>query len=293
MHKPISALVISGLLVFGIITTGLSLLSVPSAPGIQFHNDFENEVPHVYTRQDLKDHWNGASTSSVDGGNVEIVKDPVASGRNNVMRIFYPAGKYGEGPIWKTPVGKHEELYLSYDVMFDENFEWVYGGKIPGLAGGPKDHSGGNNPDGTTGWMGRMMWREDGKAVTYMYTYDYGYSTGAKDMRWDDGPSRHRQFDRGKWHTVELYYKMNTPGKSNGVHKAWFDGELAVDRTLGYRTTDAIKVDTFVMSTFYGGGSAKWAPQYGHYVYFDNFVVSTTPITHHDEPIDSNDRVRD
>jgi hypothetical protein len=52
-------------------------------------------------------------------------------------------------------------MRLSYYVRFSENFDFVKGGKLPGLFGGV-GNSGGEIPDGTDGFSTRFMWRRNG-----------------------------------------------------------------------------------------------------------------------------------
>lgn len=55
-------------------------------------------------------------------------------------------------------------MLLSYELAFDAGFDWVKGGKLPGLRGGPNPDgcSGGNEPNGTDCFSTRLMWRQNG-----------------------------------------------------------------------------------------------------------------------------------
>ena len=80
------------------------------------------------------------------------------------MRVFYPAG--GDGPPgggaqWIAEFDEGmEEAYLEYKVKFRSGFDFVRGGKLPGMAGGSAP-SGSAPADGVRGWSGRLMWRTD------------------------------------------------------------------------------------------------------------------------------------
>lgn len=55
-------------------------------------------------------------------------------------------------------------MLLTYEVAFDADFDWVKGGKLPGLRGGQDEYgcSGGRAANGTNCFSSRMMWRTDG-----------------------------------------------------------------------------------------------------------------------------------
>jgi hypothetical protein len=56
-------------------------------------------------------------------------------------------------------------MMVSYELAFDSNFDWVKGGKLPGLRGGLNSTgcSGGNQADGLSCFSTRLMWRRDGE----------------------------------------------------------------------------------------------------------------------------------
>ena len=127
-----------------------------------------------------------------------------------------------------------------------------------------------------------MMWKEDGKIVNYVYHANQSNIYGDK-VKWNDGPEGQVYFKRGAWNRVEIYYKMNTPGVLNGRLKGWLNGKLALDTNrIMYRMPggEKLKIGNLYFGTYYGGANASWAPSTDQYVYFDNVVISTQPITH-------------
>jgi hypothetical protein len=64
-----------------------------------------------------------------------------------------------------------DALELTYQVRFPEGFDFVKGGKLPGLYGGTM-HSGGDIPNGTNGFSTHYMWRtgEEGEVYAYLPT---------------------------------------------------------------------------------------------------------------------------
>lgn len=172
-----------------------------------------------------------------------------------------------------------EEMYIRYYVRFDPNFDFVLGGKLPGLCGAGCN-TGGGIPTGRDGWSARIMWRENGKIVQYMYYMDQASYYG-DDFPWNEGVGGQRYLIPGQWHCLETYIKMNTPGVKNGIVRSWFDGQLSLNRTnVRFRDTgaDNIKIDKLYFSTFFGGSGSQWAPKKDEYANFDNFVLSKSYI---------------
>ena len=181
------------------------------------------------------------------------------------------------------PIPYSEEMYVRYYVKFGDDFDFVRGGKLPGLFGG-RGNTGGDRPDGFDGWSARIMWLANGRVIQYVYNPDQPDDYG-EVMDWNEGGGS-RYFVPGKWHCVETYIKMNSVNgegeagaEFDGIVRSWLDGELALDRTdVRFRFTDSIRVDGFHFSTFFGGGDESWAATKDETVMFDNFVLHDARI---------------
>jgi len=243
------------------------------------HADFQERAPGVYSEDMVKDDFLAAPpwNNGLDEGRASVVDEA----GNRFLRVTYPAGKYGPadgGVQFKVPLGKtYEELYLSYRVRFGAGFAFVKGGKLPGLVGGSAPTG---CVDDTTGFSARMMWRTGGAAVQYMYFPEKVQSCG-DDYDYMSGGSA-IEFQPGTWHRVEHRLVMNTPGEHDGVVEAWFDGQPALaEKAFLFRLAGAtFGIDTLYFSTFFGGSDASWAPPAAQTVDYDDFIVSTGPITH-------------
>lgn len=215
--------------------------------------------------------WN----DGLDEGRAAVVEE---SG-NRFLRVTYTGSQFGPGDggvQFKIPLGQsYEELYLSYRVRFASGFEFVKGGKLPGLVGGTAPTG---CVDDTGGFSARMMWRTGGAAVQYMYFPEKVNACGDDFEYLGGGQPAH--FAPGTWHTVEHRIVMNAEGQHDGVLQAWFDGELALsDAAFSYRVTGAtFGIDALYFSTFFGGGDATWAPSADQIADFDDFVISTSKI---------------
>ena len=265
----------------------VTALATPANPAIVFQHDFENEPLHEYTKKDLHTTWKVQPGKLAIHGSVAIVRDPHPSGTHgHVMRVFFAADtihtRNKSGCFWGTPLGLHDELYLAYDVYFEEDVEFTLGGKLPGLGIPDYFSRAGRKPDGTDRWTGSMSWQKGGAVQSYVYHANQPRRYGDA-IKWDLGPEGRRHFRRGAWNRLEIHYKMNTPGVLDGRLRGWFNGELAVDTNrIMWRMPggEHLKIGSLIMISMYGGGDHRWAPTKDQHFYFDNFVVSKKPITH-------------
>lgn len=194
---------------------------------------------------------------------------------NNYLKVLIPGNHYGPitGAQWEIPLAPQDEYFFSYRVKFDSGFDFVKGGKLPGLAGGTVKS--GRIPNGYDGWSARMMYWEKGKLSFYLYfpkqSTRWGERLYLKNQKNDT-----LQIDKGSWHQVTQHVKLNTPGKNDGILQAWFDGKEAFySDTILFRKDKKVKTDRISYSVFMGGDDLSWAPANDQYICFDDFRVST------------------
>lgn len=265
-----------------------------------YTNDFEDDPLGQYSRSNLNADWNTPSFSNgVDEGRVSIVVD----GGSKVLQVEYPEGLFGSGDD-RTGAQWHfrfdqgfEAVELEYRLKFEAGFDFVRGGKLPGLAGGAAN-SGGRRPNGTDGFSARMHWRtnrssgsplssnETDRANIAQYVYHPDQTTNdgvnGDDLDWDDGPSGEwKVFESGRWYHVRHRIIMNTPGSNggqglrDGVVQAWLDGVQVLDvDNLRFRDVASLQIDELFFSTFFGGGSNSWATSKDEVAFFDDFKIT-------------------
>ncbi|MGD9572285.1 MAG: polysaccharide lyase [Thermoleophilia bacterium] len=176
-----------------------------------------------------------------------------------------------------------EEGYLRYRVLFPSGFDFQKGGKLPGLAGISAGQAAGSTSAGGTydesSFSGRIMWKQrvegtGGGAISYMYvkhadgniieSTDGRYIGISPRWTWGAGDEDpYAAFDENSWNLVELYYRMNTPGKDDGIHQAWLNGRLALDlRDVQYRTAGHadLRINQLFFAVFYGGWEVAETP---------------------------------
>lgn len=243
--------------------------------------DFEADAVGGYTQALVQKEWPGVTWSNgLADGRATIVSGDSATGK--AVRIAYPARSVGPsqgGAQWKTFLaGSHDTVTMGYRVRFGTDFDFVKGGKLPGLCGS-KCNTGGNVPNDTDGWSARLMWRDTaGHAVQYLY-FPGQPGTYGLDLPWKiDGKAC--TFGKGQWHEVRTRIVLNTPRRNgqpalaNGRITSWFDGQLALD-TAGFllRGEDTMHVNQFYFSTFHGGSDSSWAPSRDVSALFDDFDI--------------------
>ncbi len=197
----------------------------------------------------------------------------------NFMRVAVPMGAIDPGTMSRRslprggagfksesiPLGVEHAL-LSYRVRFPSDFDFVRGGKLPGLYGGV-GNSGGKIPDGTDGFSFRLMWGKNGAGEVYAYlpssvTYGTGFFRGAF------------YFKPGVWHDVVQELRLNTPGLGDGYVRLWLDGKLVGEQAgLVIRSVDSLKINGLFFDFFFGGNDDTWAPRRNTYVDFSNFKI--------------------
>lgn len=228
---------------------------------------------------DWQTHW-GVRPDTWGMQNTQVMPDPQFG---KVLRVTYVAGSASptvtrsEG----TPVGgaqfyatlglpNHDALRLSYYVRFSQDFDFVKGGKLPGLFGGTVNN-GRHIPDGTDGLSTRFMWRREGDGEVYAYlptSQEHGTSLGRGNWR----------FQPGVWYHLEQEVTLNQPGQSDGRIRVWVNGTPALDQQgLTFRTVSDLKIEGLFFSTFFGGSDSTWATPKQVYSDFANFAVFAVP----------------
>lgn len=186
------------------------------------------------------------------------------------------------------PFGPSRDITLEYEAYFDDAFDFVKGGKLPGVWGGAPGSSG--SDWNSKGYSCRVMWREDGAAVAYVYlctdqgSYDGDsknplvrnqgkgfddiahHTNGAGIDLWRKDGLRLR---RGAWNTIKLRVVANSPGKADG------SVELAINGTS--KRFDGIEwsksgklIEGIMFASWFGGGSKEYAPKKDQTIRFRN-----------------------
>ncbi|OCF71470.1 hypothetical protein I204_07528 [Kwoniella mangroviensis CBS 8886] len=188
----------------------------------------------------------------------------------NSMRVTYPAGSMNPGnnprggsTFYAHPINMRRvhNATLEYSVFFPRDFDFVKGGKLPGLYGGHSGCTGG--VDARDCFSTRMMWRENGHGELYLYaprhrqTQRLCRSPPFSDCSTPYGLSIGRgswTFQKGAWTDIRQDVWLNTPGKNDGGFNIWINGKLVVHADdVFYRDT----TETCLASM--GNSAALWS----------------------------------
>jgi hypothetical protein len=267
----------------------------PLSTDIKLYIDHDSHSIGPYTEQDVYSDFNAIRCcGGVISESIAIVPDPTGDpSRGNVMRVFQAKGSHtfegGSDGQWQAGVGgEHEELYFAFDYYREPDAIWSKGQKMPGLAGGDwAKVSGGTNPNGKA-FSSRIMFFSSlaypGKGDGAISQFAYYLDQSQKTKWYDDGPEGQYRIVPGKWQTIETRVKMNTVGRSDGVLQAWVDGQLVLDlQNFVWRDgrNPDLKISGIYMTFGYGGGNDTWDSPEDQFNYYDNWTVSTKPISHY------------
>ncbi|KAH9851331.1 hypothetical protein C2E23DRAFT_830340 [Lenzites betulinus] len=232
--------------------------------------------------------------------NIQFVKDPfpndpapssTTNSTGPVLQVTYPAGQVGSETsgmqlysLWNTSDGsRFQSMLVTYEVAFDTNFDFVKGGKLPGMRGGPDPDgcSGGSAANGSNCFSTRLMWRKAAAGEVYAYIPTPNDICSNSDFTCNDdgfGTSIDRgsfSFATGKWNRVTLLVRLNQPlNTANGEVVLYYNNVKALDeQALQYRSSSEISVGGLWFSTFFGGSDDSWAPPSDVNAYFRNFQL--------------------
>ncbi|CCM04522.1 uncharacterized protein FIBRA_06703 [Fibroporia radiculosa] len=166
------------------------------------------------------------------------------------LQLLYPADSIdpandpqGGADFYATPLDLHnaQSVSLEYSVFFPVDFDWVQGGKLPGIYGGHTGCSGGDAA--VTCFSTRLMWRAGGAGELYLYAPKdkqtkalcstpplsicdaaYGLSIGRGSF----------SFTPGAWTHVQQTVSLNTPGEQDGGFVLYVNGNTVINRTDVY-----------------------------------------------------------
>lgn len=174
-----------------------------------------------------------------------------------------------------------EEVYFRYHLRLAEDWnQTVQGGKLPGISGTyGRAGWGGRKSNGKNGWSARGLFKMTipagnplaGTTPIGFYCYHTDME-GSYGTNWVWSRDYRGYLETNRWYAIEQNCKLNTPGKKNGVLRAWVDGYLAFEKTdVRFRMTDELKIEQVWMNVYHGGTTPS---PYDQHVFIDNVVIA-------------------
>lgn len=194
----------------------------------------------------------------------------LASPSNKCLRVeFIPSDIGSPRLVRRIELPKSDHYTLKYDLFFEPGFQFIRGGKLPGL--GPDSPTTGCQGISASDWSVRLMWRSNGSVQNYLYGQDRPNPCG------NGAVTSHTVFTTGKWHAVEIDVQLNSDKGIYDGHVITRVDSVIVIESKGILLRNSIAEDSlisrFMFSTFFGGVDISWAPSKDVYARFDNFRV--------------------
>lgn len=150
--------------------TDLSAFNVSAFPGGQRNLQIVDGIPAAASATSL-------ASDALPTSRADLIAAALTSWDNSssVLQLLYPANSINPGTkpqggaeFYATPLAMQNanNVSLEYSIFFPLDYDWVLGGKLPGLYGGHTGCSGGNNA--LTCFSTRLMWRQQGMGELYL-----------------------------------------------------------------------------------------------------------------------------
>ena len=237
--------------------------------------DFETETLGDWTDAEIESYFDVIDNESNNEPPVYrsiIVTDTINGTATKVLEIVNLANEVYGFQLDIDLDTDYNELYLTYNWKFSEEFNSTHGGKLTGLGGLP-DYEGGNCPVSGQGFRAHNIFKWGQTISSYHYDrtpgeYPYCPWTTDQDTFF---------FSNGTWYNITQRLVMNTFSGINpnadGIKELWIDGKMIIQEDnleFMQNKSDTMKIDLFRLSHFYGGDDDPYKPLTECYGYIDN-----------------------
>jgi len=255
--------------------------------------DFNEETLGEYTNAEIHEDFNIEYDWAEDmmyllfnnlaiGAGANIVNDTINGLPSKAMRITNLADELWHGFEMVVDLeNDYDELYVSYNWKFSNEFNSTEGGKLPGLGGLP--NFGSACPTSGEGFRAHNLFGRAGA----LYSYHYDRSVDCSPYGGETCPWSSDAYDidtipmvNGTWYDITQRLVMNTftggVANNDGIKEVWINGHLVIQEIcliLMEDESDTLKIDNFRLTHFYGGSGTKYTPLHECYGYIDNIKV--------------------
>jgi len=252
--------------------------------------NFEDKNIGKYPEAEIREDFNVAALYSVNSASILI--DTINNIPTKVLKSTNAADELSSGFQMNVQLNIYQELYMSYNIKFDKDWNSTAGGKLPGLRGLP---TGGyeNCPDSPDdGFYLAPMFKYGNSMISYHYDRTppvnrigcVGWPTNTV-CPWAIQEYYYNPiyFANGTWYNVTQRLVVNTftngIPNADGINEIWVDGKIIFRESELVLIEDPEKgIDGIFIGSYYGGSSDIYKPLYESPCYLDNIVLYT-PVT--------------
>lgn len=248
-------------------TEGLPTVSTePAAPAYTMSCNWNNRLDGTYTLPFATTDYNKPINGWSD------TRMSISSGRLRTNLLQNVVGPDGGLVSW-VDVPDGSEYQMQFDMMFDPNFDFSWGGKVGfGFLIGDGYTGGQSTADGNGG-SARLMWYKNysnGPVFLKPYIY-YRDQPGTYGDDFGKAFPASGSIQKGTWYTVKMYVKCNTGSNTDGRIRIIINGTTLLDQPIRWTTNDAKRlINRVTFETFRGGADASWTTPTDGQIYFDN-----------------------
>jgi hypothetical protein len=258
-------------------TVGIKSGGVMEAPSsddfvIRRKADFEKHSVGMYTDAQFKSDWNGGKLTLPNTTQIQSIDG------TKVLASYFKKGTWGSANGGLNQWGDFKdspdditELYWTFRIKYQSDFDWALGNKLPGVGFGTVKTaaSGGSGPNiKDKGASLRLMQVQGGKLKLYVYHHSMREQYGD-----DMGAGEFGQLKKGVWQELTVRVVANDNGKANGIMQVWLDGALvaSVQNIEMRKNSSPQKIGGILLNTFMGGGDSRFAPDKNQFMWMDDF----------------------
>jgi hypothetical protein len=201
--------------------------SIFSQYSFQIYNswDFENNNLGEYTNDETRNDFNVYNLYLHPG--ISIVSDTINGQPTKVLKSLHSKDQLHQGfqmnAFYDNEETGYNEIYLSYNIKFGNEWNSTAGGKLPGIRAYPHVSV---PPEDDEGFYAAPMFKRAGKMIAYYYDRtEISLPWSTEEYNYDS-----IFFNNGTWYNVTQRIVKNsfTGGNPNsdGVNEIWVNGRL-------------------------------------------------------------------